>query len=149
MTILEVVRSIQFAIGSSVWPARGMESDPYMKVNQEEIPIPGHQQNLQIEKGDSPLWKYCILEYNNKKVNFSMKTLKSYRSCLDRQVNESLRVTRSRAHNLLNSKNEFYQTPIIRIIAASGLHGDQGESQEAMLATGWTPCPSLPITSMQ
>ena len=80
---------------------------------------------------------HCTLEHNNVKVNFCMKTLKGYRSCLDRQVNESVRVTRSKDHNLLNSKNEFHQTPVIRIIAASGLHGDQGESQEATLTTGW------------
>jgi hypothetical protein len=68
-----------------------------------------HQQNLRSEKEDSPLWKHCTLEHNNEKVNFSMKTLKGYRSCLDRQVNESVRVTRSKAHNLLNSKNPTYE----------------------------------------
>ena len=96
-----------------------------------------HQQNLQDEKEDSPLWKHCTLEHNNEKVEFSMKTLKGYKSCLDRQVNEAVRVTSSRAHTLLNSKNEFHQTPIIRVVAASGLHGDQGESQEATIATSW------------
>ena len=96
-----------------------------------------HQQDLQNEKEDSPLWKHCTLEHNHIKVNFSMKTLKSYKSCLDRQVNESVRVTNSRAHALLNSKNEFHQTPIIRIVAASGLHGEQGESQEATISTSW------------
>ena len=96
-----------------------------------------HQQNLQDENADSPLWKHCTLEHNNEKVEFSMKTLKGYKSCLDRQVNEAVRVTSSRAHTLLNSKNEFHQTPIIRVVAASGLHGDQGESQEATIATSW------------
>ena len=96
-----------------------------------------HKQNLQDEKEDSPLWKHCTLEHNNEKVEFSMKTLKGYKSCLDRQVNEAVRVTSSRAHTLLNSKNEFHQTPIIRVVAASGLHGDQGESQEATIASSW------------
>ena len=47
-----------------------------------------HQRDLHDEKEDSPLWKHCTLQHNNEKVNFSMKTLKGYRSCLDRQENE-------------------------------------------------------------
>ena len=46
-------------------------------------------------------------------------------------------VTSSRAHTLLNSKKEFHQTPIIRVVAASGLHGDQGGSPEATIVSGW------------
>ena len=49
-------------------------------------------------------------------------------------MNESVRVTNSKAHYLLNSKNKFHHTPMIRILAASGLHGDQGENQEAIIA---------------
>ena len=30
---------------------------------------------------------------------------------------------------MLNSKNEFHQAPIIRVVTASGLHGSQGEDQ--------------------
>ena len=62
-----------------------------------------------------------------------MKALNGYNSCLSRQVNEAVRVTRSKADTLLNSKNKFHQTPIVRVVAASGLHGDQGESQEAVI----------------
>ena len=96
-----------------------------------------HKQNLPDEKEDSPLWKHCTLEHNNEKVEFSMKTLKGYKSCLDRQVNEAVRVTISKADTLSNSKNEFHQTPIIRVVAASGLQGDQGESHEATIASSW------------
>ena len=46
-----------------------------------------------------------------------------------------MRGTSSKAHYLLNSENEFHQTPIIRIVAASGLHGEQGESQDATIST--------------
>ena len=43
-----------------------------------------------------------------------MKTMKACRSSLDRQGNESVRITRIKAHNLLNSKNKFDQTAIIK-----------------------------------
>ena len=46
-------------------------------------------------------------------------------------------MTISKANALLNSKNKFHQTAIVRVVAASGLHGDPGESQEATIPQGW------------
>ena len=57
------------------------------------------------------------------------------------QVNEAVRVTDSRADVILNSKNEFHQAPIVRVIVASGLHGEQEESQEATITTRAGPGP--------
>ena len=56
-----------------------------------------------------------------------MKALKSFRSPLMRQVNEPVRVLLSRADMLLHSKNEFHRAPLTRLIALTGLQGDQGE----------------------
>ena len=46
-----------------------------------------------------------------------------------RQVNEPVRILRSRADMLLNSKTEFHQAPLTRLVALTGLQGDQGEDQ--------------------
>ena len=35
----------------------------------------------------------------------------------------------SKATIIMNSKNEWHQTPIKRVVAASGLHASQGEDQ--------------------
>ena len=45
-----------------------------------------HQRDLHDEKEDSPLWKDSMLQRKNEKVNFCMKTLKGFKSCLDTQV---------------------------------------------------------------
>ena len=88
-----------------------------------------HQENLRNEREDSPLWKHCTLEHDGEKVDFIMKALRSFRSPLMRQVNEPVRILRSRADMLLNSKNEFHQAPLTRLVALTGLQGDQGEDQ--------------------
>ena len=35
---------------------------------------------------------------------------------------------------VLNRKNERHQAPIVRVVAATGLHGDQGDDQAPTLA---------------
>ena len=46
-----------------------------------------------------------------------------------RQVNEAVRISSSRADTVLNSKSEFHQAPLTRLVAYRGLHGEQGEDQ--------------------
>ena len=70
-----------------------------------------------------------------------MRALRRFNICLERQVNESVRVTDSRADVILNSKNNFHQAPIVIVIVASGLHGEQGESQAATITTREGPGP--------
>ena len=66
-----------------------------------------------------------------------MKALRSFKSCLLRQVNEAVRISSSRADIMLNSKSEFHQAPLTRLVAYRGLHGDQGEDQgRVSLAAG-------------
>jgi hypothetical protein len=95
-----------------------------------------HQEDLKSEKEDSPLWKHCLLEHQGVKQVFIMKPLKNFSSCLQRQVNEAVRITSSKATVIMNSKSEWHQSPIIRVVASSGLHASQGEDQ--------TLAPALP-----
>ena len=93
-----------------------------------------HQEDLRNEKEDSPLWKHCVLEHNGEKQSFVMKTLKSFKSCLQRQVNEAVRISASKIEVVvMNSRNEFHQAPIIRVVAATGLHASQGEDQAPVI----------------
>ena len=48
---------------------------------------------------------------------------------ITRQVNEAVRISSNQADILLNSKNQFHQAPLTRLVAVTGLHGDQGEDQ--------------------
>ena len=85
-----------------------------------------HQDDLRLEKLDTPLWKHCFLEHGGLKVPFYMKPLKGYTTCLPRLANEGVRVTINTADILMNSKNEFHQSSITRISIRSGLQDDQG-----------------------
>ena len=83
------------------------------------------QDNFKDEKEDSPLWKH--LKHDGVKQAFTMKVLRSFSSCLERQVNEGVRITLSQAEEIMNSKKEFHQPPIVRVVATRGLHAGQGE----------------------
>ena len=44
--------------------------------------------------------------------------------------------TSSKADFVLNSRSEFHQAPIVRLVATNGLQAEQGEEQ------GWVPVPA-------
>ena len=52
-----------------------------------------------------------------------MKVLEVFYTCLVRQVNEGVR-----EQCLMNSKTEFHQHPVVRIIPVRGLQEEQGEA---------------------
>ena len=95
-----------------------------------------HLEGLRNEREDSPLWKHCQLEHNGEKQIYSMEVVGSFHSCLERQINEAVRITSSKADFVLNSRSEFHQAPIVRLVATNGLQAEQGEEQ------GWVPVPA-------
>ena len=91
---------------------------------------------LRRELEDSPLWKHCSLEHDRETVQFFMKALRSFKSCITRQVNEPVRILSSKADMLLNSKNKFHQTPLTRLVTGlirllTGLQGSQEENKSS------------------
>ena len=58
-----------------------------------------------------------------------MKVVGQHMSCLNRQVNEAVRVSAMKADMVLNSKSEWHQAPLIRVIPVSGLLGEQEGSR--------------------
>ena len=61
------------------------------------------------------------LAHNGEKQDFSMEVVGSFQSCLKRQINEAVRITSSQADFIMNSKSEFHQAPIVRVVATNGL----------------------------
>ena len=92
-----------------------------------------HQQGLRDECEKSALWKQCQLVHGGNKQSFLMVALNSFKSCLERQINEAVRITSSKAELVLNSKTEFHQAPIRRMVTTAGLQALQGEEE------GWVP----------
>ena len=91
-----------------------------------------HQNDLRLEVEESPLWKHCQLEHRGVKQPFFMEALRGFESCLQRQVNEAVRISSTKADLVMNSKSEFHQAPIVRVSVAAGLQLGQGEEQEVV-----------------
>ena len=54
-----------------------------------------------------------------------MKQTNVFKTCLVRQVNEAVRIEMSTADCILNSKAEFHQAPLVRVVPVTGLLEDQ------------------------
>ena len=88
-----------------------------------------HQADLRNESEKSALWKHCQLQHAGEKQSFMMMVFRGFNSCLERQTNEAVRITSSKAEVILNSKSEFHQAPIRRVVATAGLHALQAVEQ--------------------
>ena len=86
-----------------------------------------HLQGLRTRSIKSPLWKHCILEHSGEEATFRMEVVSMHSTCLDRQVHEMVRIGGSEAEVVLNSKSDFQQAPLVRLVATTGLLGEQGE----------------------
>ena len=89
-----------------------------------------HLDALRLEDEENPLWKHCLVEHGGVKAEFSMKVIGRIYSCLVRQVNEAVRIEMSEADCIMNSKAEFHQSPLVRVVPVTGLQEEQGEGQD-------------------
>ena len=77
-----------------------------------------------------PQWREADL------LQFSMSVVGSFHSCLERQINEAVRISSNTADHILNSKSEFHQAPIVRVVATNGLQLEQGEEEVVVRGRG-------------
>ena len=66
-----------------------------------------------------------MLEHASQEAYLSMDIVKCHSTCLSRQVHEAVRILRTDAEIILNSKSEFHQTPLIRVVATNWLQEEQ------------------------
>ena len=85
-----------------------------------------HSTAQDLKQEDNALWKHCLVAHQGEKVEFSMRVVGTFQSCLVRQVNEGVRIKRSKA-KLMNSKGEFHQHPVVRVVPMRGLNNEPGE----------------------
>ena len=85
-----------------------------------------HECALEQKQEENALWKHCLVAHEGEKVEFSMQVVGTFQSCLVRQVNEGVRIKRSKAE-LMNSKGEFHQHPVVRVVPTRGLQNEPGE----------------------
>ena len=89
-----------------------------------------HLDALRLEDEENPLWKHRLSEHGGQKAEFSMTVVGRFFSCLVRQVNEAVRIEMSEADCVMNSKAEFHQSPLVRVVAVTGLQEEQGEEPD-------------------
>ena len=94
-----------------------------------------HLDALRLEDEENSLWKHCLVEHGGVKAVFSMKVIGRFDSCLVRQVNEAVRIEMSEADCVMNSKAEFHQSPLVRVVPETGLQQEQGEGQGPLQET--------------
>ena len=92
-----------------------------------------HQQGLRDECEKSALWKHCQLVHGGDKQTVLVVALNGFKSCLEGEKNEAVRITSSKAELVLNSKTEFHQAPIRRMVTTAEIQAPQGEEE------GWPP----------
>ena len=84
-----------------------------------------HQNALRLKDEENALWKHCLVEHDGEEAEFSMKQTNVFQSCLTRQVNEAVRIEMSTADCVMNSKAEFHQAPLVRVVPVTGLLEEQ------------------------
>ena len=75
-----------------------------------------HLDVLRLKYKENALWKHFIVEHNGIKAYFPMKSLGVFFSCLVRQINEAVRKEMSPAQCVMNSKAEWHQAPLVRVV---------------------------------
>ena len=95
-----------------------------------------HNQGLRQRSERSALWKHCESEHSSQEAEFSMHIVGCHSSCLGRQVHEAVRISRTEAEIILNSKSEFHQAPIVRVMATSGLQEEQTSAASQGVGAG-------------
>ena len=95
-----------------------------------------HQDGLRLKDEENPLWKHCLVEHEGNQADFSMKQTNVFGSCLVRQVNEAVRIEMSTADCVMNSKSEFHQAPLVRVVPVNGLVEEQGAGVDPRQAGG-------------
>ena len=84
-----------------------------------------HKSGLRLKDEGNALWKHCLVAHDGEEAEFSMKQTGVFQSCMARQVNEAVRIEMSKADCLMNSKSEFHQAPLIRVVPVAGLQEEQ------------------------
>jgi hypothetical protein len=90
------------------------------------------QHEAAVKKGKveaSAMAKHMAIQHGGMDGKFSMEVTGTFEKCLPRQGNEGIRVIQSEqeADILLNSKTEFHQPPISRVMTTRGNRSDEQE----------------------
>ena len=78
-----------------------------------------HARDIKTKNIKNAFSKHLQLKHPDKvgePSTFSYKVEGTFRSCLDRQVQEGVRITLDESDELLNSKSEYHQPGVMRVV---------------------------------
>jgi hypothetical protein len=83
-----------------------------------------HADGLAKKKEDNVMHKYMMIHHQGKEPNFVMTMTGRFKGCLERQEDEGTRLRESQAKILLNSKMQWHQPAISRVVIVRGNSND-------------------------
>ena len=66
-----------------------------------------HLAALRLQDEENAMWKHSLVEHDRREAEFEMKILRTFKSCLDQQVNKAVRIGIRKADIVMNYKSEF------------------------------------------
>ena len=73
-----------------------------------------HESKLRRKDQNSFMYRHLMEKHDGEPVQFQMKVVKTFKDPLSRQVTEAVLIKNHRGE-LLNSRSEFHQPPLVRI----------------------------------
>merc|ERR1712030_214445 len=72
-----------------------------------------HLDNARDKRADSHIFKHWSNQHGGRQTGFSFKILKFFGAPLERQVGEAVRIARTGANTILNSKSVYNRNPLV------------------------------------
>jgi hypothetical protein len=94
-----------------------------------------HLNDIEKRAEDSPLWKHSSIHRVSSPAQFQMEVTGLHRSAMERLSEEIVRIKTSNSKILMNSKNDWAQPALVRVVAVTGNNqetqpGDQEPSRQ-------------------
>jgi hypothetical protein len=90
-----------------------------------------HKKDIEKKDLESPLWKHCSIHHQETAVPFTMEVTGIYKSAGNRLSNKIVRIRSSNSNIVLNSKNDWAQPAMIRVVPTMGniMETQEGDQQ--------------------
>ena len=84
-----------------------------------------HREAMTAQQPENPMVKHAMIQHGGTMPEFKLTALSSHRTPMERQNREGVQIMMGSGQITLNSRAEFYQIPIVRVVPVRGLQNDQ------------------------
>jgi hypothetical protein len=83
-----------------------------------------HAEGLLKHKEDNVMWKQASIHHQGEEPDFKMTITGRFKGCHERLEDEATRIRETNAQILMNSKTQWHQPPIKRVVVVTGNTND-------------------------